>query len=67
LSQIQRSLTRLASQGFIESKLDPQAVRQNASAAVAALGGQGILAAQRYSITPAGQAWLSDLQQRQGR
>lgn len=62
LSLIQRSLTRLAMQGFVESKLDPQAIRQNASPGVAALGGQGILAAQRYSITPAGQAWLSDMQ-----
>jgi predicted hydrocarbon binding protein len=62
LSVIQRSLTRLATLGFVESKLDPQAVRQNASSGVAALSGQGILAAQRYTITPAGTAWLGNRQ-----
>jgi hypothetical protein len=64
LSLLQRSLTRLAVQGFIESKLDPQARQHGASPVVAALGGQGILAAQRYRITPAGQAWLRDALQR---
>jgi hypothetical protein len=67
LSLMQRALTRLAGQGLIEAKLNPQATRQHTSAGVAGLGGEGILAAQRYRITPAGQAWLSELElQRQG-
>ncbi|HEU5367632.1 MAG TPA: heme NO-binding domain-containing protein, partial [Ktedonobacterales bacterium] len=53
LSLIQRSLTRLAVQGFVEVKLDPHATRQSASPG-AALSGQGILAAQRYRITQSG-------------
>ncbi len=64
LSLIQRSLTRLTVQGFVEAKRDPHALRQHAPAGVAALGGQGVLAAQRYRITPAGQAWLHEMQQR---
>ncbi len=60
LSLIQRSLTRLAIQGFVESKRDPHAAASGAGA----LSGQGILAAQRYRITPAGQAWLHEMQQR---
>jgi predicted hydrocarbon binding protein len=64
LSLIQRSLSRLAIQGFVESNLDPHALRQSGSSSTAALGGQGILAAQRYRITPAGQVWLSDMRRR---
>ncbi|HLW01492.1 MAG TPA: heme NO-binding domain-containing protein [Ktedonobacterales bacterium] len=65
LSLLQRSLTRLAVQGFIESKLDGHPIPQNAPSSAAALGGQGILAARRYRITPAGQAWLRDMQHQQ--
>lgn len=64
LSLIQRSLTRLAIQGFIESKFDPRATQQNAVPDAATPDGQGVLAAQRYRITPAGQAWLREMQQR---
>jgi hypothetical protein len=68
LSVVQRALTRLALQGFVESKLDPHAVQPGISADAVALGGQGILAATRYRITPTGQAWLREMQQRrQGR
>ncbi len=63
LSLIQRSLTRLAVQGFVEVKRDPYTTRQSASPG-AALRGQGILAAQRYRITPSGLAWLHEMQQR---
>lgn len=66
LSLLHRSITRLALQGLIESKPNPQALRQSSSPDVMALGGQGILAAQRYRITPAGQTWLREMQ-RQGR
>ncbi|HEY7350553.1 MAG TPA: heme NO-binding domain-containing protein [Ktedonobacterales bacterium] len=64
LSQVQRSLTRLAVQGFVESKQDLHTIPQSASPGVVALAGQGILAAQRYRITPVGQIWLRDMQQR---
>jgi hypothetical protein len=63
LSLIQRSLTRLAVQGFVEVKLDPQSTRQSVAPG-AALSGQGILAAQRYRITQSGLAWLHEMQQR---
>jgi hypothetical protein len=65
LSLLQRSLTRLAVQGMVESKLDVQPTRQNAPSSAAALGGQGILASRRYRITAAGQTWLRDMQHRQ--
>jgi len=43
-------------------------VQPGISADAVALGGQGILAATRYRITPTGQAWLREMQQRrQGR
>jgi hypothetical protein len=64
LSLIQRSLTRLAIQGFIESKFDPRAAQQGAAPDAGTPDGQGVLAAQRYRITPAGQAWLRERQQR---
>jgi len=64
LSLIQRSLTRLAIQGFIESKFDPRAAQQGTAADAGTPDGQGVLAAQRYRITPAGQAWLRERQQR---
>jgi len=64
LSLIQRALTRLALQGFIEAKLAPHPTLPGASPDLAALGGQGILAAQRYRITSLGKAWLREKQQR---
>ncbi len=62
LSLIQRALTRLAVQGFIEAKLDPYPTQPGAPPGLAALGGQGILAAQRYRITSTGRAWLREKQ-----
>ncbi len=68
LSLLHRSITRLALQGFIESKPDPHALRRSNMPDVTALSGPGILAARRYRITPAGQNWLREMQrQRQGR
>lgn len=64
LSLIQRSLTRLAVQGFIEAKLDPRSTRQNASPG-AAVGSQDVLGAQRYRITQSGLTWLHEMQRRQ--
>lgn len=64
LSLLQRSLTRLAVQGFVETKLDPQPRRQN-TAPGAALGSQDVLAAQRYRITQSGLTWLHEMQRRQ--
>ena len=66
LSLLQRALTRLTLQGFIESKLDPHALHANHAPDVMALGGPGILAAHHYRITPTGQTWLREMQHRQG-
>ncbi len=66
-SLIQRSLSRLAAQGFVESKLDPQAYQQGNTHDPLAFGGGGVLAAQRYRITSAGRAWLQEMQHKQNR
>jgi hypothetical protein len=60
-SLIQLSLTRLSVQGFVAAKLDPPA-RDGGNTAQGALtyGGSGVLAAQRYHITPTGQTWLQE-------
>jgi hypothetical protein len=67
VSLIQRSLARLMAQGFVEAKLDVQThnagpLKEDALA----FGGAGVLAAQRYRITLAGQSWLREKQLQQG-
>ncbi len=67
LSLIQRSLARLIAQGFVEAKLDTQTHRAGALQEDAlAFGGAGVLAAQRYRMTLAGQSWLREMQLQQG-
>jgi hypothetical protein len=63
LSLLQRSLTRLAVQGLVESRVESQHARQNTSSSSAA--GHGVLAARRYRVTSAGLAWLREMQHRQ--
>ena len=65
-SLVQRALARLAAQGFVEAKLDTQTHSAGAAQDALAFGGAGVLAAQRYRITPAGQIWLRKMQLQQG-
>jgi hypothetical protein len=67
LSLIQRSLARLTAQGFVQAKLDAQTHNAGPLQEDAlAFGGAGVLAAQRYRITLAGQSWLREKQLQQG-
>ena len=67
-SLVQRSLARLTAQGFVETKLDgqPHSATVGAAQDALAFGGAGVLAAQRYRITSAGQIWLRKMQLQQG-
>jgi len=57
-SLIQRSLTRLAIQGFVEVKTDAHTHEPGAKTSSVPGAGGGVLATQRYHITSTGQTWL---------